>query len=244
MLKVITLSTNQSNRQKPMVDATISRIYLMDEWPFHCICIWLVKWSKSRKTVKKGDGDVCFFLGRHAKTHFWPSLHWEMHVTESSPAWISVPWEHHSPVIVTLPDCTDLPLSRAYFGYCPAPHRVAGTAPALALGQPPQVYTNSMVICKCSQALNQYDVFMQGEERGKRPIMSDIWKLHTLSLFPLLYQTLAVKTPVENTGKWKDFYNTNELSIRPKEQGYVVVCLFQFSNVHRGRLSNPVIHIK
>lgn len=76
--------------------------------------------------------------------------------------------------------------------------------------------------------------FMQGEERGKRP----------LSLFPLLYQTLAVKTPVENTGKWKDFYNTNELSIRPKEQGYVVVCLFQFSNVHRDRLSNPVIHIK
>lgn len=117
LVKVI----NESNRQKPMVNATVSRIYLLDEWPFHFISIRLVKWSQSRKKHGKKGGWRCLLCSEMlCLTHTFDQESTEKCMTKYSPTWISVPWKHHSPVTVTLPDCTELPLSRAYFGYCPA----------------------------------------------------------------------------------------------------------------------------
>lgn len=72
-------------------------------------------------------------------------------------------------------------------------HCLAGTAPALALGQPPQVYTNSMVICKCIQALNQCDIFYAKRREEKDLLCLIFESCVPYSISFSVYQTLAVR---------------------------------------------------
>lgn len=191
MLKVITLSTNQSNRQKPMVDATISRIYLMDEWPFHCICIWLVKWSKRRKTMKKRGWRCLLCSGAPCKDTLLTKF-----ALRNACDWIQ-PCVDLCALRAPQPcDCYSTRLHR------PTPQQglfwVLPHTTWLAQllrwhsGSLPRFTPTPWWFVSVPKLWTSMMFFMQGEERGKRPIKSDIWKLCTLSLFPLLSTRLSL----------------------------------------------------
>lgn len=204
-----------------MVNATISQIYLMDEGPFHFISIGLVKWSKSRKTMKERQMEMFALSWGIMQRHAFDQVCTEKCIWLNTALCGSLcPESPNSPVVVALPDCSDLPLGKV----------LSCTAwLAQILRQPPQVYIKSMVICKCTQALNQCNIFY-----AKRKSCES----HVPFLSFLFYLSdFCCKISVENA-------IINELSITPKEQGYVVDYLFQLTNVHSGRLSSPVIHIK
>lgn len=105
-------------------------------------------------------------------------------------------------------------------------------------------WSQLLVICKQpSSEATQY--FSVRRERRESAMFSGIWKLLTLTLSPL-HCTKFVLEDWNKTHwrKLRNFYNVRKPSVRPKEQGYMVACLLQFSSVHSGRLSNPITHIK
>lgn len=191
---------------------------------------------------KKGDGDVCFVLRCCASHTLLTKRALRNAWLNTAPHGSLCPESTTALWLLLYQTAQSYPSAGLILGT--ALHCLAGTAPALVLGQPPQVYTKSMVIYKCTQALNQCDIFYPKRRREKEDLLCLIFGscVPYLSFLFCLLDSWC-KTPVENAlRKMKRFLQHQRPSSHTKRArlcGCLSVPVLQCPQGQAVKSSNP-----